>query len=106
MNLTMLSQAQVKPVFKYLVQSVCLELKPDVSLHWVRVYLDTQTYDKITKDEKSNFESKLSVIGGTMGLLTGFSIISGFEIVYFGAKIIFSAITSVDKKRKTSTNVK
>ena len=25
----------------------------------------------------------LSAIGGTMGLLTGFSIISGIEIVYF-----------------------
>ena len=29
----------------------------------------------------------LSTIGGTMGLLTGFSIISGVEIVYFAVKI-------------------
>ena len=31
----------------------------------------------------------LSAIGGTMGLLTGFSIISGVEIIYFALKIMF-----------------
>ena len=31
----------------------------------------------------------LSAIGGTMGLLTGFSIISGVEILYFVGKNIF-----------------
>ena len=31
---------------------------------------------------------KLSAIGGTMGLLTGFSIISGVEIIYFVFKKI------------------
>ena len=56
-------------------------------LHWVRVYFDTPTFDKINKDEKANFETKLSVIGGTLGLLSGFSIISGVEIIYFGLKI-------------------
>ena len=30
----------------------------------------------------------LSAIGGTMGLLTGFSIISGVEIVYFSVEIV------------------
>ena len=34
----------------------------------------------------------LSAIGGTMGLLTGFSIISGVEIMYFSAKIFFSYV--------------
>ena len=29
-------------------------------------------------------------IGGTMGLLTGFSIISGVEIVYFIAKLVLN----------------
>ena len=28
-------------------------------------------------------EAQLGLIGGTMGLLTGFSILSGIEIVYF-----------------------
>ena len=43
-------------------------------------------------DEATNFESKMSTIGGTMGLLTGFSIISGVEVVYFSAKIVYGII--------------
>ena len=38
------------------------------------------------------FVDMLSAIGGTMGLLTGFSIISGVEIVYFAVKIILSML--------------
>ena len=34
------------------------------------------------------FVDILSAIGGTMGLLTGFSIISGVEILYFAAKFL------------------
>ena len=32
---------------------------------------------------KVNIEAQLGLIGGTMGLLTGFSILSGVEIVYY-----------------------
>jgi hypothetical protein len=64
-------------------------------LHWVRIYFATPTFDRITKDEKANFEDKLSAIGGTMGLLTGFSIISGVEIIYYGIKI---AVRLLNKK--------
>ena len=35
-------------------------------------------------------ESALGLIGGTMGLLTGFSILSGIEIVYYVLKFFFS----------------
>ena len=56
-------------------------------LHWIRIYFGTPTFDRITRDEKANSVDKLSAIGGTMGLLTGFSIISGVEIIYFGIKI-------------------
>ena len=34
----------------------------------------------------------LSAIGGTMGLLTGFSIISGVEILYHVAKFTYLAV--------------
>ena len=54
----------------------------------MRLYFDTPTYDKITKDRSAKFVDKLSAIGGTMGLLTGFSLISAVEIIYFAAKII------------------
>ena len=35
-------------------------------------------------------EAQLGLIGGTMGLLTGFSILSGVEILYFGMKLFMS----------------
>ena len=57
-------------------------------LRYVRIYFDTQTFDKITKDRAAKFVDMMSAIGGTMGLLTGFSIISGVEILYFATKII------------------
>ena len=35
-------------------------------------------------------EAQLGLIGGTMGLLTGFSILSGVEIVYYAVKFFVS----------------
>ena len=70
----------------------------------VRIYFATSTFDRITKDEKANFEDKVSVIGGTFGLLTGFSIISGVEIIYFGVKITANlARKIIDKIKGSST---
>ena len=40
-------------------------------------------FDRVTKDRAAKFVDQLSAIGGTMGLLTRFSIISGVEIIYF-----------------------
>ena len=57
------------------------------NLYWIRIYFATPTFDRITKDEKANFGDKLSAIGGTMGLLTGFSIISGVEIKPYTGEI-------------------
>ena len=72
-------------------------------LEAVEIYFDTATYDEIERDVKvglkidiifnnivhvgHNFkvtmEAQLGLIGGTMGLLTGFSILSGVEIIYY-----------------------
>ena len=71
----------------------------------VYLYFDTATYDEIERDEKVTLEvsfcfqnmklffqimsgkvtmeAQLGLIGGTMGLLTGFSILSGVEIIYY-----------------------
>ena len=49
----------------------------------VHIYFDTATFDNIERDKKIKMEAQLSLIGGTMGLLTGFSILSGVEIIYF-----------------------
>ena len=58
-----------------------------VKLRYVRIYFDTPTFDRITKDRADKFADMLSTIGGTMGLLTGFSLISAVEILYFAIKI-------------------
>ena len=49
----------------------------------MEIYFDTATFDNIEKDKKIKTEAQLSLIGGTMGLLSGFSIISGIEIIFF-----------------------
>ena len=54
----------------------------------VRIYYDATTFERVTKDKAAKFADMLSAIGGTMGLLTGFSIISGVEILYFSYKMI------------------
>ena len=56
-------------------------------LRVVRIFFDTPVFDKITKDRAAKFVDMLSAIGGTMGLLTGFSVISAVEIGYFAIKI-------------------
>ena len=58
----------------------------------MRIYFDTPTYDRITKDRAAKFVDMLSAIGGTMGLLTGFSIISGVEILYFATKMCIKVL--------------
>ena len=58
----------------------------------MRIYFDTPTFDRITMEKAAKFVDMLSAIGGTMGLLTGFSIISGVEIIYFVGKIILMSI--------------
>ena len=47
---------------------------------------------------KVTLEGALSLIGGTMGLLTGFSILSGVEIVYFLIKLLISFRKSVQDR--------
>ena len=62
----------------------------------MRIYFDTPTFDRITKDRSAKFVDMLSAIGGTMGLLTGFSIISGIELFLFLIKFFASLRTNKD----------
>ena len=48
---------------------------------------------------KVTTEAALGLIGGTMGLLTGFSILSGVEIIYFVAKFLIGIFTDNNKKK-------
>ena len=74
-------------IVNLLITKDCLDYEYDNRLRFVRIYFDTPSFDRITKDRAAKFTDMLSAIGGTMGLLTGFSIISGVEIFYFALKI-------------------
>ena len=64
----------------------------------MRIYFEATTFDRITKDRAAKFVDMLSAIGGTMGLLTGFSIISGVEILYFASKLLIQTFKSRQEK--------
>ena len=76
------------------------EYDSGLNLRFVRIYFFATTFDRITKDRAAKFVDMLSAIGGTMGLLTGFSIISGVEIVYFGIKIMLKIMQDRLNKNK------
>ena len=80
-------------------RDLCLEYDLELNLKFVRIYFDVTTFDKITKDRAAKFVDMLSAIGGTMGLLTGFSIISGVEILFFATRIILQSLRDFDKSK-------
>ena len=47
---------------------------------------------QVERDVKITLEGQLGVIGGTMGLFTGFSILSGVEIVYYIVKYFLARL--------------
>ena len=53
------------------------------NLNFVMIHFDAPVFDKVTKDRAAKPEDQLSAIGGTMGLLTGFSFISAMEIALY-----------------------
>ena len=61
------------------------------NLSFVRIFFDSPTFDRVTMDNAAKFTNILATVGGTMGLLTGFSIISGLEILYFALKMVLKA---------------
>ena len=67
----------------------------ELNMKFVRIYFDVTTFDKITKDRAAKFVDMLSAIGGTMGLLTGFSIISGVEIIFFAIRTILKTMNKL-----------
>ena len=69
---------------------------------YVRIYFGASTFDIITKDRAAKFVDMISAIGGTLGLFTGFSIMSAIELVYYGIKIILEAIQAKISKNKVA----
>ena len=66
----------------------------------VHIFFDAATFDTIERDEKITLEGQLGLIGGTLGLFTGFSVCSAIEICQFLIKLMFSL------KQKLQTNEK
>ena len=54
----------------------------------VQIYFDTALFDEISQDKKATFETQISVLGGTLGLFSGFSVLSAYEIVYYISKLL------------------
>ena len=74
------------------------------TLQLVQIFFDTASFDEIERDVEIKLENQISLIGGTMGLFTGFSIISAIEMVYFAIKIFFKS-TVVKRKKKDTTRL-
>ena len=74
-----------------------------VDLKYILIHFDTATYDQIERDKKITLEGQLGLIGGTMGLLTGFSILSGVEILYYLGRLLLFLWR---KKRERQTESK
>ena len=89
------------PDFLTFCFSVYEKTEPNIkpNLKSIRIFFETPSFDRIEKDRAAKFVDMLSAIGGTMGLLTGFSIISGVEILFFAAKIGWNVIEKNKKKQ-------
>ena len=61
-------------------------------LELVKLYFSAATFETITRDSRIDFVTKISLIGGMLGLFTGFSFISLTEVLYFSLKFC-SALT-------------
>ena len=83
----------------------CIHIALYSFLKYVRIYFDTTTFDRITMDDAAKFVDKVSAIGGNMGLLTGFSIISAVEILFFLIKTIWTKMNLCGKMLNTKWNV-
>ena len=75
---------------------IFLGFSKSAKLHRVQISFATPTFDRITKDEKANLATKLSAVGGTLGLLTGFSFIGG---VVFVEKILMGLVGKLQEIR-------
>ena len=75
-----------------------VESPVESNLRLVRIYFDTATFDDIAQDKKIKTEAQLSLIGGTMGLFCGFSIVSGIEIIFLLVKLLYKSAIHPEKR--------
>ena len=75
-------------IFSLHFLNIISEYQRKTKLHYVNIYFKSPTVDEITEDTKTNFVTKISVLGGTLGLFAGFSLLSGVELLYFLGTVI------------------
>ena len=61
---------------------------------------------QVNHDVKVTFEAAVGLIGGTMGLFTGFSVLSGIETIFFVAKFILSSLRMPRQKKRKDDAVR
>ena len=78
-----------------------------ISLNFLyMIYFDVTTFDLVINDRAAKFVDMLAAFGGTMGLLTGFSLISAVEILYFGMEMLIEFLHSrLNRKKNEVTTV-
>ena len=65
----------------------------------MNIFFKSPTIDEITEDAKTNFVTKISLLGGTLGLFAGFSLLSGAELVYFLFTLVAQLACSMVSKK-------
>ena len=95
------------PYPRWNVDGRVVDFKFTNKLKFVQISFSTSTFDRIQRvrirschgdlltslqDRAAKLFDKLADIGGTMGLLTGFSFISAVEILYFMLKIMLKVL--------------
>ena len=84
---------EIKKMLKTFFSQFVSEMILPYNLQVVLVGIGSATYDRIEYDLAFTLEGALGLVGGTMGLFSGFSVISGVEIVYYLAKYIGKSFT-------------
>ena len=90
-------------VYAYIPSGIELD---ESNLKLVQIFFDTASFDEIERDKEIKLTNQISLVGGTMGLFTGFSIISGIELIYFAAKVFFRSTTAPLKTKSTDKMLK
>ena len=96
------SESFSKYLQKIILTALFTDTSGTVNPHVVQIYFNTATFDEIKKDRKVTLEAQLGVIGGTMGLLTGFSILSAVQIIYY----LFRMVLCPNQQRGNSMVIK
>ena len=74
------------------IEELCSDLgKQDMSYTYVQIADATAVVYK--RELKLSFSDKLAAFGGTMGLFTGMSLLSFFEVIFWTLKCVLSICT-------------